>query len=68
MLDLDENIILSDDECKCRSCSAILFMFIFGKYIPITQKDYDELFPTIFPSYLPTYSSRYSPFKLKKLE
>lgn len=52
MADSIDQDILSDDECGCKFCSAILFIPIFDKYIPITQKDYDELFPSIFVRFI----------------
>lgn len=60
---LTDQAILSDDECKCKSCSAILFMSILGTYIPISQQDMDEiLYPNTFLRYLLNRPIRSMPY------
>lgn len=50
---MENEDILSGDECRCLSCSAIMFMPFSGKYIPINQKQFDELFyPNSFLKHL----------------
>jgi hypothetical protein len=40
-----ENDLLSDDECKCLYCSALILIPFNNKQIPISKEQFNELFP-----------------------